>query len=105
VIDLGVGTLRAVPTTHGAGDLLRAVLRPGALPGRVHAYFHDTDLVDSRRRRLISLALRLLARRRPASDLDAVAATLASAPMQLWHDVARGVSVGSAEKGAVPDRT
>ena len=106
-IDLGGATLSAVPTTHGAGDLLRAVLRPGALPARVHAYFHDTDLVDSRRRRLIALALRLLARRRPASDLDAVAATLASAPVRLWHDVARGEAarVGSPENGSVPGRT
>ena len=71
-VDLGAQTLADVPTTHGAGDLLRALVRPGALPERVHAYFHDTDLVDRRRRRMISLALRLLARRRPASDLDTV---------------------------------
>jgi len=53
-------------------------------------YFHDTDLVDPRRRRLIALALRLLVRRRPGSDLDAVAATLDSAPLRRWGDVARG---------------
>jgi hypothetical protein len=106
-IDLGGATLTAVPTTHGAGDLLRATLRPGALPDRVHAYFHDTDLVDPRRRRLIALALRLLARRRPRSDLDAVAASLASAPALQWRDVARGeaAGVGRAENGSVPGRT
>src|SRR5262245_727269 len=44
-LSLGAAELCAVPTTHGAGDLARALLRPG-LPARVHAYFHDTDLVD-----------------------------------------------------------
>jgi hypothetical protein len=106
-IDLGGATLAAVPTSHGTGDLLRTLLRPRALPSRVHAYFHDTDLVDGRRRRLIALALRLLAWRRPASDLDAVAASLGTAPLLAWHDVARGdaVRVGSAENGAVPGPT
>jgi hypothetical protein len=89
-IDLGAATLTAVPTTHGVGDLLRAVFRPGALPTRVHAYFHDTDLVVPRRRLLIALALRLLARRRRRSDLDAVAAAVADAPVVRWHEVARG---------------
>jgi hypothetical protein len=88
-IDLGATLLAAVPTTHGAGDLLRAVVRPG-LSEQVHVYFHDPDLVDPRRRRLIALALRLLVRRRPGSDLDAVAATLDSAPLRRWGDVARG---------------
>ena len=82
----------AVPTTHGAGDLLRAVVRPG-LPAQVHAYFHDTDLVDPRRRRLIALGLRLLARRRPASDLDAVAASLDAAPLVPWAEIGRGEPV------------
>ena len=101
-IDLGRTMLAAVPTTHGAGDLLRAVVRPG-LPGQVHAYFHDTDLVDPRRRWLIALGLRLLARRRPRSDLDAVAASLAATPVVPWAQIGRGV--GSAENGAVPGRT
>ena len=64
-IDLGESTLAAVPTTHGAGDLARALVRPG-LPPRVHAYFHDTDLVDRRRRALIVAGLTLLARRTAA---------------------------------------
>ncbi len=89
-IALGAVSLAAVPTTHGAGDLLRALARPGALPARVHAYFHDTDLVDPRRRWLIAVGLALLARRRPRSDLDTVAATLPDAPLVPWQDVARG---------------
>jgi hypothetical protein len=104
-IDLGAATLAAVPTTHGAGDLLRAVVRPG-LPEQVHAYFHDTDLVDPRRRRLIGLGLRLLARRRPRADLEAIAATLDAAPVVPWAEIGRGRAVvGSAENGAVPGRT
>jgi hypothetical protein len=50
-----------------------------ALPRRldqplVHVYFHDTDLADRRRSLALRAALRLLAVRRTASDLDAVAA-------------------------------
>jgi hypothetical protein len=87
-IDLGDRTLTAVPTTHGAGDLARALVRPG-LPPRVHAYFHDTDLVDRRRKTLIVAALALLGRRRPALALDAVAASV-SGPEQPWSGIARG---------------
>jgi len=103
-IDLGAALLAAVPTTHGAGDLVRAVVLPG-LPAQVHAYFHDTDLVDPRRRRLITLGLRLLARRRPVSDLDAVAATLGAAPVVSWAEIGRGgpVAVDSVENGSIPD--
>ncbi|HET9242308.1 MAG TPA: hypothetical protein VFN99_02620 [Gaiella sp.] len=83
-------TLLAVPTTHGVGDLARSLARPG-LPQRVHAYFHDTDLVVPLRRRLIVAALVLLGRRRPAADLDAVAAAVREqAPIVPWEDVARG---------------
>ena len=66
--------LCAVPTSHGIGDLARALVRPG-LPPRVHTYFHDTDLVDRRRRALIVGVLTMLGRRRPATDLDVVAAS------------------------------
>ncbi len=90
LVDLGGEALVAVPTTHGAGDLARALARPG-LPSRVHAYFHDTDLVDRRRRALIVAGLTLLGRRRPAADLDTVAASVrAGAPRLTWDDVARG---------------
>lgn len=87
-IELGPRALFAVPTTHGAGDLARAVLQPG-LPPRVHAYFHDTDLVDRRRRTLIIAGLVLLGRRRPRTDLDALAATVRG-PERAWAEIARG---------------
>jgi hypothetical protein len=87
-IDLGERVLVAVPTTHGAGDLGRALARPG-LPPQIHAYFHDTDLVDRRRRTMIAAALSLLGRRRPPFALDAVAASV-SGPDRPWADVARG---------------
>jgi hypothetical protein len=102
-IDLGAATLVAVPTSHGAGDLLRALVRPGGLPPRVHAYFHDTDLVDPSRRRLIALGLRLLARRRPVARLDTLAEAARETPVLRWADVGRGeaVAVGRPENGAV----
>ena len=79
-----------MPTTHGAGDLARALLRPG-LPARVHAYFHDTDLVDARRRALIVGCLTLLGKRRPPAMLDVVAAgAREEAPLVEWSAVARG---------------
>lgn len=87
-IDLGEAILTAVPTTHGAGDLARAVALPG-LPARVHAYFHDTDLVDRRRRLLILAGLSLLGRRRPPRDLDLVASAVRG-PSRQWAEVARG---------------
>ena len=91
--------LCAVPTTHGAGDLARALVRPG-LPDRVHAYFHDTDLVEQRRRALIVGSLTVLGRRRPATTLDEVAAgACAVAPLVAWSDVARG-EPGSADRRA-----
>jgi hypothetical protein len=60
----------------------------------VHAYFHDTDLVDHRRRALIVAGLMLLGRRRPPLDLDAVAASV-SGPQRPWSDVARGGAADS----------
>jgi len=91
--------LCAVPTTHGAGNLARALVRPG-LPDRLHAYFHDTDLVAPRRRALIVASLTVLGRRRPASTLDEVAAGAREvAPLVAWSDVARG-GPGSADRRA-----
>ncbi len=55
-----------LPTTHSLGRLARAVAGP--LPPYVHAYFHDYDLLDPRRRLVLGVSLRLLARRRPAAD-------------------------------------
>ena len=83
--------LPVIPTTHGVGDLVRALVRPGGLPPSLHAYFHDTDLVSPVRRSLILNALRLLGRLRPASDLDALAVHVRmSAPKTTWDAVARG---------------
>jgi hypothetical protein len=55
-----------LPTTHSLGQLARAVLRP--LPGYVHAYFHDYDLLDRTRRTALEISLRVLGARRSAYD-------------------------------------
>ncbi|HEU0248502.1 MAG TPA: hypothetical protein VFR38_15605 [Gaiellaceae bacterium] len=81
--------LRAIPTTHSLGDLGRAIARR-SLPYFVHVYFHDTDLLDRRRRAMIRVLLPLLAQRARASDLDALAHDLIQdAPRVTWDDVAR----------------
>jgi hypothetical protein len=46
----------------------------GRLPRYVHVYFHDSDLLDPRRRRALSAALTVIGRRRRATPLDAVPA-------------------------------
>jgi hypothetical protein len=81
--------LRAIPTTHSLGDLARSLpsreLRP-----LVHVYFHDTDLLDRRRRVLLGVGLRVLARRARPTDLDALVARMPTgAPSVPWDDVAR----------------
>ena len=82
-------SLLAIPTTHSLGDLARA-LAHGALPAVVHAYFHDTDLLDRRRRALVSALLPVLARRARVTDLDALAREVGeSAPEADWAGVAR----------------
>lgn len=95
-IDLGGGLeLPAVPTTHGAGDLARAIAR-ARLPQRVHAYFHDTDLIEPRRRLLIVVGLALLGRLRPRADLETLAAVVRDAAEHVtWSDVARGEAAGT----------
>jgi hypothetical protein len=60
-----------LPTTHSLGQLARAVLRP--LPRYVHAYFHDYDLLDARRRTALHASLAVLGRRRQAGDPLALA--------------------------------
>src|SRR5713101_8661454 len=60
-----------LPTTHSLGQLARAVLGP--LPAYVHAYFHDYDLLDTRRRLALVTALTVLGRRRPPGDALALA--------------------------------
>jgi hypothetical protein len=82
--------LPVIPTTHSLGDAARALLLRQPLPEVVHVYFHDTDLLDRRRRALISVVLSLLARRSHASDLVALrAAMLDDAPVATWDDVTR----------------
>ena len=84
------GRLLALPTTHSLGDLARALLRRKALPGVIHAYFHDTDLVDRRRRALLGAVLPLLARVAEPTDLDRLRAAISGeAPRIGWDDVAR----------------
>jgi hypothetical protein len=62
----GVPRDGVLPTTHSLGQLVRAVVRPG-LPAYVHAYFHDYDLLDARRRIALLVSLRVLGRRRTAA--------------------------------------
>jgi hypothetical protein len=82
--------LLAIPTTHSLGELGRAFVRRAALPEVVHTYFHDTDLLDRRRRAGLPLVLGLLARRAHVTDLDALAATLGGEVPEIpWNDVAR----------------
>jgi hypothetical protein len=69
--------LLELPSTHSLGMLAREVLTFGGLGSElVHVHFHDTDLVDERRRLALVWALRALARRRQATDLDVIAARL-----------------------------
>jgi hypothetical protein len=82
--------LLAVPTTHSLGGLARSLMRRAALPIVVHAYLHDTDLLDFRRRAVLPLLLGLLRGRSLVSDLDALAASIESeVPEIAWNDVAR----------------
>jgi hypothetical protein len=82
--------LTVVPTTHSLGDLARALRRRGALPAVTHVYFHDTDLLDRRRRMLLRLLLPLLARRAQPTDLDAdVTRRPAVGRRVAWADVER----------------
>ena len=81
--------LVAIPTTHSLGELIRACTRR-TLPDVVHVYFHDTDLLDVRRRALLRVGLAVLAKRARPTDLDALAAWgLGDLPRLAWDDVAR----------------
>ena len=61
--------LLEVPTTHSIGMLARGLLGPFRRQV-VHAYFHDTDLLDRRREAALSIGLRFLGLKRTATDLD-----------------------------------
>jgi hypothetical protein len=65
---VGEARLLELPTTHTLGMALRAAVR--RLPGHVHVYFHDTDLLNGRRRRALGVALALLGRRRTPVELS-----------------------------------
>jgi hypothetical protein len=69
---VGEARLLELPSTHSLGMAARAGL--GRLPAYVHVYFHDTDLLDSRRRRALTAALAMIAVRRRPTPLDAVSA-------------------------------
>ena len=71
--------LLELPSTHSLGMLARALPRPFATP-LVHVYFHDTDLLDARRRAALRSALRVLALRRRPIDLAAAAHAAEDAP-------------------------
>jgi hypothetical protein len=58
---MGAPAPNVLPTTHSVGQLARAVLRP--LPAYLHAYFHDYDLLDTRRRTALTASLLVLGRR------------------------------------------
>jgi hypothetical protein len=84
--------LLAVPSTHSLGMLARQALTlAGPRAGVVHVHFHDTDLVDPRRRAALIWALRVLGRRRAVTDLDALATLLGeAAPEVTFEQVAAG---------------
>jgi hypothetical protein len=71
---LRVGELRLLelPTTHTLGMALRAAFR--RLPGHVHVYFHDTDLLDGGRRLALEVALAALGRRRTPVEVSQLTA-------------------------------
>jgi hypothetical protein len=69
---VGEAELLELPATHSLGMAVRAAF--GRLPAFVHVYFHDTDLLDPRRRQALSVALRMISRRRPLARLDQVGA-------------------------------
>jgi hypothetical protein len=84
------GLLGVIPTTHSLGDLARALGRRRSLPQIVHVYFHDTDLLNRRRRAMLRGLLPLLAHRAHPTDLDALRSkVLDNAPSVAWDDVAR----------------
>ena len=72
LLRIGDATLLELPATHSLGMAVRAALGP--LPRYVHVYFHDSDLLDRRRRFALVAALAVLGRRCRPARLDEVAA-------------------------------
>lgn len=86
---LRVGELRLLelPTTHSLGMIVRAALSgPGVRV--LHGYFHDTDLLDTRRRLALTGALVALGRRRTVTDLERLAADEGATAPDVTFDVA-----------------
>ena len=83
-IRLREGRLLELPSTHSLGMAARAAIGPaGTAADVVHVYFHDTDLLDTRRRFALGAALALLGRRRIATDLERLAADVAETAPEL----------------------
>src|SRR6185295_6071120 len=61
--------LLELPTTHSIGMRARAIFARSAAQQVVHAYFHDTDLLDLRRAAALRVGLGVLGHRRTPSDL------------------------------------
>jgi hypothetical protein len=69
---VGNAMLLELPATHSLGMAVRAALGP--LPRYVHVYFHDSDLLHTRRRIALEAALAVLGRRCRPARLDGVTA-------------------------------
>jgi hypothetical protein len=83
-LGLGEARLLELPSTHTLGMAARAAF--GRLPAYVHVYFHDTDLLDFRRRRALTAALATIARRRLPTPLDAVSAEAETDFAERWRE-------------------
>ena len=71
-VELADGSrLLELPTTHSIGMLARAAFVPLRVT-LVHAYFHDTDLLDRTRQAALRFGLAILGRRRTPTDLAAL---------------------------------
>ncbi len=92
LVETGDGQMLSIPTTHSLGELARLAVSPRPIRiDVVHGYFHDTDLLDPRRRRALAAALVILGRRRARSDLDAIEALVRVwADVVAWPEIARG---------------
>jgi hypothetical protein len=74
------GHLLELPSTHSLGMAARGSLR--RLPEYLHVYFHDTDLLSSKRRAALRLALEALSRRCDVTDLDRLRETASGFPQR-----------------------
>ena len=99
IVETPSGEVLAIPTTHSLGELVRLAFRPRPTPATVvHGYFHDTDLLDARRRRALVASLAVLGRRRTARDIDALAADVRTKAANVrWERISRG---GDGRSGA-----